>query len=452
MRRTTIILLFLLNILTSVWAAGSVDWSKHIVPKPYDADAVLVTKSDTSYHGRVYQIYRDQLGSALLYANRTHSYGFHYSPWGTRLIDETTQTTYRPGQALPQGCPFYRTYTGHEDLWMFGLLNMNARLYNPYLGRFLSPDPLINQEGGPLDYNPYVYARNNPYKYIDRDGELWWLVPIIMGAAINGTTYAISAAITGNWNTGNFLKSMGMGAVMGTLGIGTSLLCTQLGTFGQSFTYGLLSNMVNNTVTNAIFGENMSFKDIPGIIAGAATITVLPGYSPHGNNLFINTVTEIGSNTLRGGIMGATSGVVNALVHDDMSLFWKGAMGGAISGFSRSVLHNSIMGAPYKDSSCDADGVYRKGGVAGWVMNKLEMKGAGITLGRQIFTIEDENDQISILNTRYHENYHLLQIKALGLAHFYGRTISEYIKYGLPKVYIIPGTLEFGARQHEPFK
>ena len=34
MRRTTIILLFLLNVLTSVWAARSVDWSKRIVPKP----------------------------------------------------------------------------------------------------------------------------------------------------------------------------------------------------------------------------------------------------------------------------------------------------------------------------------------------------------------------------------------------------------------------------------
>ena len=41
MRRTTIILLFLLNVLTSVWAARSVDWSKRIVPKSCEADAVL---------------------------------------------------------------------------------------------------------------------------------------------------------------------------------------------------------------------------------------------------------------------------------------------------------------------------------------------------------------------------------------------------------------------------
>ena len=40
MRRTTIILLFLLNVLTSVWAARSVDWSKRIVPKSCEASVI----------------------------------------------------------------------------------------------------------------------------------------------------------------------------------------------------------------------------------------------------------------------------------------------------------------------------------------------------------------------------------------------------------------------------
>ena len=80
MRRTTIILLLLLNVLTSVWAARSVDWSKRIVPKSYEADAVMVTKSDTAYHGKVYQIYRDALGSAILYVSKTDSCSFRYSP------------------------------------------------------------------------------------------------------------------------------------------------------------------------------------------------------------------------------------------------------------------------------------------------------------------------------------------------------------------------------------
>ena len=179
---------------------------------------------------------------------------------------------------------------------MFGLLNANARLYSPYFGRFVSPDPLLNEDGRPLDFNPYIYARNNPYRYVDRNGEFWWLAPILISAAINATTYSVTAAITGNWDVGDFFKSMGMGAVTGALGVGTSLLGTSLGSFGNNFAYGLLSNMVNNTVTNAIFGEGRSFADIPGMVVGAVVSSGLPTYSPSGTNV-----------TVRSGNFGALS-------------------------------------------------------------------------------------------------------------------------------------------------
>jgi RHS repeat-associated protein len=37
-----------------------------------------------------------------------------------------------------------RGFTAHEFLSDFNLYNMNGRLYDPVLGRFLSPDPYIN--------------------------------------------------------------------------------------------------------------------------------------------------------------------------------------------------------------------------------------------------------------------------------------------------------------------
>ena len=281
MRRTAITLLFLLSALATAWAAGSADWSKHIVPKPYDADAVLVTKSDTSYHGRVYQIYRDQLGSALLYANRTHSYGFHYSPWGTRLIDETTQTTYRPGQAPPQGCPFYRTYTGHEDLWMFGLLNMNTRLYNPYLGRFLSPDPLLNQEGGPLDYNPYVYARNNPYKYIDRDGE-FAILPILLAGAFIGAALNTAANFNNINNAWDFCKFFVVGGIAG--GVSTAAFFyppVAIGGFAGGAITGAIgcgtSGFILNGGNALILGNNFWGSAFTGMWQGALSGAVMWG-------------------------------------------------------------------------------------------------------------------------------------------------------------------------------
>ena len=127
-------------------------------------------------------------------------------PEGEFSISPSGAATYTIPIKIPSGPsdfgPFYRTYTGHEDLWMFGLLNANARLYSPYLGRFVSPDPLLNEDGGLLDFNPYVYARNNPYRYIDRKGEFPWLIAAfaLIGDGLN---------VWNNWdninNAGDFI-------------------------------------------------------------------------------------------------------------------------------------------------------------------------------------------------------------------------------------------------------
>lgn len=66
-----------------------------------------------------------------------------------------------------------RGYTGHEHLPQFGLINMNARLYDPALGRFLSPDPYVQIPDFSQNFNRYSYALNNPLKYRDESGEFF---------------------------------------------------------------------------------------------------------------------------------------------------------------------------------------------------------------------------------------------------------------------------------------
>lgn len=50
---------------------------------------------------------------------------------------------------------------------------MNARLYDPFLGRFLSADPYVYESEALLGYNRYVYALNNPLRYTDPNGEFF---------------------------------------------------------------------------------------------------------------------------------------------------------------------------------------------------------------------------------------------------------------------------------------
>jgi len=66
-----------------------------------------------------------------------------------------------------------RGYTGHEHLNQFGIINMNARLYDPLLARFLAPDPFVNS-GMTNDFNRYVYCRDNPMMYTDPSGKSLW--------------------------------------------------------------------------------------------------------------------------------------------------------------------------------------------------------------------------------------------------------------------------------------
>jgi hypothetical protein len=47
-------------------------------------------------------------------------------------------------------------------------------MYDPILGRMLSPDPYVVDAGFSQDFNRYSYARNNPLVYTDPDGE--WII------------------------------------------------------------------------------------------------------------------------------------------------------------------------------------------------------------------------------------------------------------------------------------
>lgn len=64
----------------------------------------------------------------------------------------------------------YRGYTGHEHVPAFDLINMNARLYDPYVGRMLSPDNYVQDPHNSQNLNRFSYALNNPIMFNDPDG------------------------------------------------------------------------------------------------------------------------------------------------------------------------------------------------------------------------------------------------------------------------------------------
>ena len=213
----------------------------------YTAPAVLHLNEDG--YGSICQIARDNLGSALQYEDKYGSPSRNYfSPWGVRRHGGDGGSLYSPGERPALGY-FHRTFTGHEDLWMFGLINANARLYDPYSGRFLSPDPLLNSEGGPLLYNPYVYANNNPCRYIDRNGEFWWIAL----AAVLAGGFNVMKNIDDISSAGDFFKYFGIGAVAGAAGAAAApCVVSALGLSSAGFLSGAVGGAVSGAVSNLI--------------------------------------------------------------------------------------------------------------------------------------------------------------------------------------------------------
>jgi len=136
----------------------------------YSAPAVYIKNSTGNWN--IHYICRDYLGSITHVTNSSGSLEqeLSYDVWG-RLRNPATQESYAPGDepVLYLG----RGYTGHEHLTAFGLINMNSRLYDPALGRFLSPDPYIQAPDHSQNFNRYSYCLNNPVKYTDPSGNSW---------------------------------------------------------------------------------------------------------------------------------------------------------------------------------------------------------------------------------------------------------------------------------------
>ncbi len=200
--------------------------SKDYIYSPYGLVAAHYVEDyfGYSYEG-ISPIATDHLGSIVSEFNRLSSYDcFGYDAWGRRYgynrysgkfyFDEHTPTT-----AFELLDYISRGYTGHEHLDMFGLINMNGRMYDPVIGRMLSPDPYVPDATYTQDFNRYSYARNNPLSYVDPEGEFITLavgIAIGVGALMGGYTgYKIAEAKgydVGNWQTWGYMLG---GAVIG---------------------------------------------------------------------------------------------------------------------------------------------------------------------------------------------------------------------------------------------
>lgn len=65
-------------------------------------------------------------------------------------------------------------FTGKQLDEETGLYYYGARYYNPLIGRFITPDTIVQAPNNPQTLNRYTYCNNNPVNLIDPTGHSWW--------------------------------------------------------------------------------------------------------------------------------------------------------------------------------------------------------------------------------------------------------------------------------------
>lgn len=264
----------------------------------YTAPAVLLKQGGES---AVYYIHRDYLGSILQIVDSQGNVVEEnsFDAWGCRR-NPTTHTVYASGTApkLMLG----RGYTGHEHLDMFGLINMNARLYDPVLGRFLSADPYVQSPDFTQAFNRYSYCMNSPLCYVDENGELWW----IAAAAVVGGLINVGTHLDNIDNFGQALGYFGVGAVGGALGAvtGGAVLAAS----------GVAGGVVGGAIAGTIGGATSGF-----ILGGGNTLMAGGSFG----DAYLNAMTGMFTGAVTGAVIGGIGG--GALSYFKGENVWNGS-------------------------------------------------------------------------------------------------------------------------------
>jgi RHS repeat-associated protein len=118
----------------------------------------------------IYYFCKDHLGSitGIMESDGDLVEEYNYDAWGRRRNPSDWSYSNVPAVTYTQ-----HGFTGHEHLDMFNLINMNGRVFDPEIARFISPDPIIQDPFNIISYNRYTYCLNNPLRYTDPSGYLY---------------------------------------------------------------------------------------------------------------------------------------------------------------------------------------------------------------------------------------------------------------------------------------
>jgi RHS repeat-associated protein len=242
---------------------------------------------------------------------------------------------------------FDRGYTGHEHLQGVGLINMNARLYDAKLHRFLQADSILQDPSNTQNYNKYGYCVNNPLRHTDFSGNIFGfddvlvcaLIYAAIGALVGTAVYVGTNLYFGTPITaGGIIGAFVMGAISGAVSFGIGEAVSSIAQFGVRITVQALAHGVFQGGLSYVQSGNFASGFISGALSSIACSAWSGGKLAGGDGMW----GGIGGNFAKGGagtlFFGALAGGVGASLGGGN--FWQGAVTGLfVAGMNHLAVH-----------------------------------------------------------------------------------------------------------------
>lgn len=199
--------------------SGEVEFYTYIGGSPYSSSIVLKSNGTTKEYLYLLKDYQETI-NAIVNQSGTIIEKRQFDVWGT-LIQYANASGVTTIPTTANGLMLDRGYTSHEHLLGVNIINMNGRIYDHHLHKFLQPDNNIQDFYNTQNYNRYGYVMNNPTKYTDESGEFW---QYLVGALFNA--YAAGYNSSGDYNPFNWDSTAWTNAGLGAASFAVSTAAT----------------------------------------------------------------------------------------------------------------------------------------------------------------------------------------------------------------------------------
>ena len=263
-----------------------------------------------------------------------------YSAFGMPRFSESTQSS-PPGSDRLYGQSYY---AGHRWDAASGLYYFGTRFYDPRIGQFLSPDTdSIIAAGG---INTYTYARNNPNRWVDPDGQQ------DMGGPGSYGTFSFSFNFGGN--LGNLGGLSGPGPSFSP-SPNVSFNFGAPGVHGGNLAFGgpSLQAFSGSNATLAPLAQNQAPGSLTNFVGIAGSVVTPVGGAGIGAGFYSDAYGMVGAYLsvapevgLPGGSLAITAGSSRSFAGESITASWGGSYGvlGASRGYSISPSTGEVTG------------------------------------------------------------------------------------------------------------